>query len=372
MTKMPLILFFAVAFSLITSSCTKKVEVSQLQERGKLHYTINSKKPFSGQSTDYYPSGQIKEVINFKKGRPHGPYQSFYKNGQAKKIGTYKVSKYGTSNRHGNWKYYGESGWLGFDTNYNEGDLHGKYVSYYENGDVWKNGQFKDGEQVGEWVENGGPNSKILSKITYNIEPDIGNVGRYLEYAHYVDGPIEERNYDSNGEKHGKQTSRNSYGDITSETIYDHGERLNRTYYYSDHYTKDNSAMYSFEKSTKKVTEYIDGEDNYVETTFSYDRIETVFEYRDGHRYRYDNYRKGILRSSSTYLDGKKYEKNYFENGKLSSEGHREDYNKSGEWTYYNNDGTTSEVIDHSKENDQTKGCYDKIVYFKSAKKKAS
>ena len=352
MTKMPLILFFAVAFSLITSSCTKKVEVSQLQERGKLHYTINSQKPFSGQSTEYYSSGQIKEVINFKKGRPHGPYQSFYENGQPKKIGTYKVSKYGTSNRHGNWKYYGESGWLGFDTNYNEGDLHGRYVSYYENGVVWKNGQFKDGEQVGEWVENGGPDSIGFEKRTYSIHPDYNNntwndnrpkfVGSHLEYGTNLKDPIVEEYYDEDGNRHGKWITREYSGDVSRVYEYHHGEIRKSINY----------KLSIFSSNDREEIEYFDGEDNRKETNYVDGKIRSLFEYQDGSRTRYDYYRKDGTLFSKEIIDGLRIHAQYFyEDGSLKSEGPRSKLryssHKHGEWTYYNKDGSVRDTVDY-------------------------
>jgi antitoxin component YwqK of YwqJK toxin-antitoxin module len=376
MTKNLLIKLFLLALITSFSGCKEKVDANRLQKRGDFYYTINSEKPFSGESTEYYPSDQIKEIINFKNGRPHGDYQSFYENGQTKEIGAYKLNNYDISEKHGNWKYYGKSGWLGFDTNYDEGDLNGKYMAYYKNGAIWKEGQFLDGEQVGEWAEYGGPNSKIFGEKKYTIDPDVGMVGSYLEYAQYVDEPIKERYYDANGNRYGKSISRNYYGDISSEGIYENGECLEFTYYYDRYYTKDKSDVLSYEYTTKKVTNYIDGKDNRIETSYCYDKIENIFEYRDGMKCRYDYYRKGILISSETYTDGQKYEKNYYENGNLSSEGYEEGYTKVGKWTFYNEDGSVKEITDHDKNGkqvlDENNADEPLITYYKSGIKKAS
>ena len=377
MAKHLLITSFLLALITSFSGCKEQVDANRLQKRGEFYYTINSQDPFSGESTEYYPSDQIKEIISFKNGRPHGDYQSFYENGQTKKIGAYKLNNNDFSEKHGNWKYYGESGWLGFDTNYDEGNLNGKYMAYYKNGAIWKEGEFVDGEQVGEWAEYGGPNSKIFKEKTYTIDPDVGMVGSYLEYAQYVDEPIKERYYDANGNRHGKSISRNNYGDISFEGIYEDGELLKSSNYYDCYHTKDKSDALSYEYTTKKVIDYIDGKDNRIETSYYYDKIENIYEYRDGKKCRYDNYRKGILISSETYPDGQKYEKNYYENGNLSSEGYFEGYTtKVGKWTYYNEDGSFKEITDYDKNGKQVLGENNAddplITYYKSGLKKAS
>ena len=48
-----------------------------------------------------------------------------------------------------------ENGQLKEETNYENGELHGPYESYFEDGQLWTKGTFEDGVECGEWFQDG-------------------------------------------------------------------------------------------------------------------------------------------------------------------------------------------------------------------------
>jgi antitoxin component YwqK of YwqJK toxin-antitoxin module len=48
--------------------CSKTIDVDKLVERGGLYYEINSDKPFSGETVEYYENGQKSGEETYKDG----------------------------------------------------------------------------------------------------------------------------------------------------------------------------------------------------------------------------------------------------------------------------------------------------------------
>ena len=119
-----------IVFLLFVVSCSKEVQSNNLVERNGIKYEINSQTPFSGNTLDFYPNGQYKEVIYYKKGKPHGQKDRFYENGQLASTGNYI-----DGNEDGVWDRYDI---LGLKENYKDGKLKSK-------------GNFKDGKEDGPW-----------------------------------------------------------------------------------------------------------------------------------------------------------------------------------------------------------------------------
>jgi hypothetical protein len=78
--------------------CPESVDAKDLVERDGLHYKKFTEAPFTGKTT-----GEIQGT--FRNGKRHGPYVTYYKNGQLYYKGTYKDGK-----EDGPWVYYNKDG----------------------------------------------------------------------------------------------------------------------------------------------------------------------------------------------------------------------------------------------------------------------
>jgi antitoxin component YwqK of YwqJK toxin-antitoxin module len=116
--------------------------MKDLVERNGLHYKKFSDVPFTGKTT-----GELQ--VTFKNGKAHGPWASYYPNGQLWEKGNYKDGK-----REGpSVEYYdnGRNGQLVNKGNYKDGKKEGPWA-FYDNGQLMGKGNFKDGKQEGLWV----------------------------------------------------------------------------------------------------------------------------------------------------------------------------------------------------------------------------
>lgn len=103
----------------------KKFKPEQVVEEG--YYSANRR---SGVWIKYYPNGNKKSEISYKRGRPNGSFKLFYENGNVEEEGEWTNRLY-----NGAFKRYYEDGTLEqektFDAN---GKAKGKVVYYYPNG----------------------------------------------------------------------------------------------------------------------------------------------------------------------------------------------------------------------------------------------
>ena len=74
-------------------------------DRGGLKYEVNSQTPFTGYTIAKYSNGQIKEKIQYKHGKKHGPLVEYYDNGQLQSQGISKDGK-----MEGPWVSYNKDG----------------------------------------------------------------------------------------------------------------------------------------------------------------------------------------------------------------------------------------------------------------------
>ena len=112
---------------------------------------------------EYHADGKIIEMaytigIN---GVKQGNYESYYKNGQLCKKGTYVDEK-----EEGVWEYYYENGQLWKKCTYQNGEKDGLYAAYYENGQLGEKCFYKNGRKDGPYIsyrEDG----RLDTKYTY-------------------------------------------------------------------------------------------------------------------------------------------------------------------------------------------------------------
>ena len=95
------------------------VDVSLLQERSDgLSYLPNESEPYTGNVTEYYPSGQLNTEISYVDGKENGFARKWYENGQVKTEINYVDGK-----ENGFARGWYENGQLGGELNYANGEI---------------------------------------------------------------------------------------------------------------------------------------------------------------------------------------------------------------------------------------------------------
>ena len=154
-------------------NCEKEVSSDRLVERNGLKYEVNSEKPFSGKSVEYYDDGKVKrESISYKDGQLHGVFQTWIETGQlftekyyekGMKNGSYKEwldngqlyaeVLYKNDLRNGlaqHWFF--ENGQLEYKTMYRNDQAEGKYIAWYKNGVKKLVGYYHGGQKDSLWT----------------------------------------------------------------------------------------------------------------------------------------------------------------------------------------------------------------------------
>ena len=115
------------------------VEISTTRKE-RLKYAPNKQTPYTGWSKWMHDNGQIAELVQWKDGKPDGPWTSWYSNGQKSLEETYKPGKLWTSVA---WKRNGEKCPVTKVVNGN-----GVWVEYNDDGTEAGRSTFKDGKIV--------------------------------------------------------------------------------------------------------------------------------------------------------------------------------------------------------------------------------
>ncbi|CAI8282490.1 MAG: Uncharacterised protein [Owenweeksia sp. TMED14] len=95
----------------------------------------------NGLQKNYFESGQIKSIVNFKDGKKEGTGKSYFKSGELKYEGFWRNGK-----QEGLEKGYFESGQLKYEANLTEGRANGSYKEYSISGDLLLHFNHKNGE----------------------------------------------------------------------------------------------------------------------------------------------------------------------------------------------------------------------------------
>jgi antitoxin component YwqK of YwqJK toxin-antitoxin module len=137
------------ALGILSISCSPKtVVLTEENVPEDIFYLKDEIKPFTGTCHIYFHNTKIlKEELNFTDGILHGQRVSYYKNGQVKKIGTYKAGRY-----DGTWTGYCKEGNKIFEVEYENDTLTGNFISWYNSGVIKEKGLYEKNAMVGEWV----------------------------------------------------------------------------------------------------------------------------------------------------------------------------------------------------------------------------
>ena len=126
MTKYKIIMGFLAA--LLTGHSysleLSETDSSKLLQRLGIVYKINTMKPFTGISVEYYENGQIHLKKEYKDGQKNGLWEEYFANNQLMTTGSF--------------------------TN---GVMHGVWESFYENGNLFEKGKLSNGVKEGLFQE---------------------------------------------------------------------------------------------------------------------------------------------------------------------------------------------------------------------------
>ena len=109
----------------------------------------------------YWPNGQMKSRINYNvNGQWHGPYESWYQNGQLEE-----------------------------KSNHLNGKWHGPYEAWHENGQLWMKSDYVNGRLNGpyeEWCGNGQQREKSIWYHSTKGQPTSHKfqIGHLVSYVH--------------------------------------------------------------------------------------------------------------------------------------------------------------------------------------------
>ena len=217
-------------------SCEKEVNSDMLVERNGLQYEVNSEKPFSGRSVEFFEGGEVKsKSTSYKDGKLDGVFRTWFENGQISSEDSYKdgsvtLSKLWYENGHqlaetswkadkanGIVKFWYENGQLKSEESYIDDENQGLKKVWYKNGQQQFEGVLKDGQPNGkihEWHENGQQQFEGVFK-------DGQLAGKSQRW--YDNGTLEIEAIFLEGKKDGLWTFWNRNGEKAKELEYENG-----------------------------------------------------------------------------------------------------------------------------------------------------
>ena len=241
--------------------------------------------------------------------------------------GNYATSKDTGQPFTGTYVEFNKTGKAQAVRNYKNGALNGLMFLYYDNGNLSKVANYINGIREGEDIDfYGNGNSRTIRNykngMLYGGSYDFDEFGRLTSSVQYV-----------NNTRNGKE-SKFSNGIITNENTYVNGQLNGNTkFYYSNgvvrvdgNYTRnlrDGKWTWNYENGSKKLIE------NYKNGTItditSYSRIGTKER-----EIKLDN-------GNGTFTE-------FYDNGKIKTQGTLRRYKPSGAWTSYSQDGSVTDT----------------------------
>lgn len=262
----------------------------------------------------------------------HGPYHSYFPNGQVMIEERYIMDKI-----HGPSKHHDADGNLIQEENYHLGKLDGSQTFYCTDGTVKIKNNYRMGSQHG------------LTEIFYKCSGILAGRSFYdnglLEgekTAYYADGKIQEKTTYQTGEPHGMSIFYHANGRIAAQKRYAHGIKTGLWKYYYD-------------------SGRLKAEENYTVDQF--------------HGMVKSYYPSGVLREETAYRNGLKHgiHQYFYKNSKLKDQVHYIDGKKSGihkqyAWSGYLwlEESYSNDLLDGSTRHFNAKGKVIKRIYFKN------
>ena len=170
------------------------------------HYKGN---PVTGICYNLHDNGNLMEEVELVNGLKHGINNSFFKNGQVQKIGSYKNDK-----EDGIYKSYSDDGTLTTEGNMKNGKLNGIW-KHYRQGKVIYEGTYNNNKPI---KESGDMLIGYVIKMKGMNEEELKDYFPF-EMTENQESEIEEKNLKSNEEKSEKDNVTNSELRVNIEEI---------------------------------------------------------------------------------------------------------------------------------------------------------
>lgn len=148
------LLLISLTFFSFNVNCEEINSWNQLVRKGDRFFKKSDNTPFTGILKNFFPSGSISLIDNFKDGKQHGEFKSFHENGKLSMNGIFKNGL-----QHGEWTEYHDNGALYWKLSYNNGvEKDGLFRMFHSNGSIMSEVTYGKGKPVSNWVyfdENG-------------------------------------------------------------------------------------------------------------------------------------------------------------------------------------------------------------------------
>ena len=281
-----------------------------------------------GEWKEYYKTGRIKEIAQYKKGNYNGPYQYFENDGSLSISSAYADGA--LVNTH---QVYYPTGKLYQKSEYTDGKYDGEFIRYYPVGGVQLTAEFEL-DNLEESIIRYYPDGTLDSKTGYN--EGLEN-GPYEEY--YDNGAVYSKYTYVDGKLDGKYILYYRDGQIRKEGENKEGKSIGLWNSYNQNGTLDYSE--NFDET---------GKQNGVYTKYDYaGRKVTEVDYSKGEITGYRMFdEKGEIIKQAKAKKGKFMYFGMHANRAKAAEGMYDDGEKSGEWNYYNEYGSRTSTANYT------------------------
>ena len=169
--------FLSILVLVMLFGCSKpSIDHDTLNRRDGLYYEVNSSKPYTGRSIEWYryfdgtPKFSSPHFSRgFKRGLMHGRQTSY---SEEPTYGTIDcIEHYRLGVKHGSEVLYYKSGQVHQEINFVDGEMHGEFKRYHENGQLRFIGSIIAGKKQGRWIEYY-PNGNVKHRPYYDDDED--------------------------------------------------------------------------------------------------------------------------------------------------------------------------------------------------------
>ena len=192
------------------------VEVEETFDLSKpvFQITFKDNQP-DGLMEEFYPTGEIKKLVNFSQGRLNGDFFEFSESGEVLLSG-----RYVDDSKEGDWNSYFRNGSKKSEYFYSDNLLEGITKNYYPNGMLAEIIPFESGKLQGTY-QAFFPNGILQKSVEFVNDQEDGHYKRF-----YEDGLPEIISSFAKGELYGKWENYDNLGYLVSKGEYQAGIRV--------------------------------------------------------------------------------------------------------------------------------------------------
>jgi antitoxin component YwqK of YwqJK toxin-antitoxin module len=200
----------------VTVEKVKDEDLDQKFDLASPLYQINFNENLpDGIMEEFYPTGEIKKLVNFSTGKLNGEFFEFSESGEVLLSGQYLDDF-----KEGDWNSYYRDGSKKSEYFYTKNLLQGTTKNYYPNGNLAETIPFEAGKLQGTY-QAFFPNGEVQKTVEFENDLENGVYKRYFE-----DGHIEVSGAYSKGELDGIWENFNNLGHLISRGVFQVGYKI--------------------------------------------------------------------------------------------------------------------------------------------------